>query len=134
MKVNSTTRVNALNADKVDSKSAANIGVNGLTVAYDTSEMSSLSYKVAVATCPRTENDDPKAVVGTGYQIEGFPYRNGRVVVTQVETIAGQNSPYPYAYAVVVTAVEAQPVGADWSVRAERSAPRRVPPSRYPPW
>jgi hypothetical protein len=106
-----------LNADQVDGKSGANIGVNGWTVVRDESNTDSASSKFAFARCPKGTDNKFKAVVGTGYKLKGAPYQNGSVVVTQVETLAPEGA--PYAWVVVVRAVEAEPVAGDWSVTAE---------------
>jgi hypothetical protein len=113
IKVNSTKRVNDLNADQVDGKSAANIGVNGQQIVRDQSDRNSNRYKIAYAICP-----EGKVVVGTGYLIEGAPYQDGSVVVTQVDT-RGRPPEWPYPRVVFVTAVEAKPVAGAWSVEAE---------------
>ena len=63
--VNSGAKVGKLNADKLDSKVATQIGVNGLRIISDVSASNSDSFKEATATCPAGK------VVGTGYDISG---------------------------------------------------------------
>ena len=119
LEVNSTKRVNDLNADQLDGKSADDIGVNGLRVVTDTSDVDSASHKNAIALCNPGGGTSPWAVVGTGYKLHGA---NGKqppegVVVTTMSTF----SPPPDAPSsgVWVRAVETKPVAADWSVTGE---------------
>jgi hypothetical protein len=117
MKVDSAARVDLLNADRLDGKSASRIGVNGLRVARDESDADdSPPFKRATAYCPNAR--DNLVVVGTGYKLKGAPYQNGSVVVTQVGTIAPRDEPN-HPIAVTVRAVEAEPVDGNWSVEAE---------------
>ncbi len=117
MKVDSPARVDLLNADRLDGKSASRIGVNGLRVARDESDADDSSpIKRATAYCPNAR--DNLVVVGTGYKLKGAPYQNGSVVVTQVGTIAPRDEPN-HPIAVTVRAVEAEPVDGNWSVEAE---------------
>jgi hypothetical protein len=66
MKVNRTTKVANLNADKLDGKNATQLGVNGLQIVVANSLFNSSSPKGATATCPAG-----KVVVGAGYDISG---------------------------------------------------------------
>jgi len=119
MKVDSAARVDLLNADRLDGKSASRIGVNGLRVARDESDApddASQPFRRATAYCPNAR--DPLTVVGTGYRIKGAPYQDGSAVVTQVQTIAAKGEPN-HPFGVTVRAVETKPVAGDWSVEAE---------------
>jgi hypothetical protein len=116
MRVNSTTRVNDLNADQVDGKSAANIGVNGRRVVSDTSDIDSDSSKWAVAECP----DANMAVLGTGYRLRGYDgVLSGKVVMVYLTTpnpYKGVNNEPTGEDTVGARAVEAQPYAGKWSV------------------
>jgi hypothetical protein len=112
MKVNSDTQVANLNADKVDGKSAGEIGVNGLERVSSATPTNSDSGKVAIASCPTG-----KVLVGSGYNINGgvsgnFPNQEADVVIDEMTPLfqAGQT--------VVVEAYEEEPTSANWSVIA----------------
>ena len=123
MTVNSTKRVNALNADQLDGKSAAQLEVvNGLRVARDTSEFNSASEKYGIAICNRgVTPTTPLGVVGTGYAINGANGTQGPadVVVTAVRSVTDDSGDPDVARAIYVRAVETKPVAANWSVTAE---------------
>jgi hypothetical protein len=108
MTVNSGAQVANLNADKVDGKSATEIGINGLERVQGASANDSSSHKLARATCPAG-----KVVVGTGYFAGGnsgsFPNQQTDVVVTQV---------FPSDTTVTVDAFEEEPTSANWAVTA----------------
>lgn len=116
MSVNSGEKVTNLNADKVDGKSADQIGVNGVEVVASDSATSSESPKIAIADCP-----EGKAVMGSGFDIESgttgaFPTAQTDVVVNSVDFFAPGDGPPDR---VVVEAFEEQPTSASWSVRAK---------------
>jgi hypothetical protein len=109
MKVNSGTQVANLNADKVDGKSASEIGVNGLEQVSSSSASNSNSGKLATAICPTG-----KVVVGTGYNISGgksglSPNEVTDVVITEIT---------PFSRFVDVVAFEEEPTSANWFVTA----------------
>ena len=109
MTVNSETKVDNLNADKVDGKSADEIGVNGVERVHAVSAYNSNSYKTAIAYCPVG-----KEPIGTGSGTFGakhgsFPDQESDVAIT-LEA--------PYAYSVVVEAYEVEPTDLNWSVSA----------------
>lgn len=115
MKVDSPARVDLLNADRLDGKSASRIGVNGLRVARDESDADDSSpSKRATALCPNAR--DNLVVVGTGYRIKGA--QNGSVVMTVVDTLAPRGEPN-HPYGVLAVAREAEPYDGNWSVEAE---------------
>jgi hypothetical protein len=115
MKVDSPARVDFLNADRLDGKSASRIGVNGLRVARDQSDADDSSpVKRATAVCPNAR--DRLVVVGTGYRIKGAP--NGNVVMTVVDTFAPRGEP-KHPNGVLAVAKEAEPYDGNWSVEAE---------------
>jgi hypothetical protein len=119
MNVNSTKRVNDLNADRLDGKSADDIGFNGLRVVTDRSDVDSASRKNAVALCNPGGGTSPRAVVGIGYELRGA---NGGqppegVVVNTANTFStSDGQPSSGAWA---RAAETQPVAADWSVEVK---------------
>ena len=98
----------AADADKLDGKSANEIGVNGLVVGSDESPFNSESPKSTVEFCPLG-----KDVVGTGYDIIGG---SENVVVDRVT---------PSATFVEVAAFEAEPTADSWSVIATAICARR---------
>jgi hypothetical protein len=109
MTVNSETRVANLNADKVDGKSAGEIGVNGLQQVVVFSAFNSDSPKRAQASCPAG-----KMIVGTGYDISGgksgvSPNTVTDVVVDQIQ---------PFSTFVDVEAIEEEPTSRNWNVAA----------------
>jgi hypothetical protein len=109
MKINSETQVANLNADKVDGKSAGEIGVNGLEQRVEFSALNSDSPKSARASCPAG-----KMIVGTGYDISGgksgtFPNTVTDVVVDQIQ---------PFSTFVDVEAMEEDPTSRSWNVAA----------------
>jgi hypothetical protein len=107
MTVNSDTQVANLNADKVDGKSANEIGVNGLITATGTSARDSNSPKAAFATCP-----DGKVVVGTGFMLDGNASgQEADVVMDDVYRFSETQ--------VQVSAFEEEPTSANWAVIAQ---------------
>ncbi len=111
MKVNSDAQVANLNADKLDGKSANEIGVNGLTYTEATSAYESNSPKLAIAECPAGTK-----AIGSGYFITGgtnnvAPYEEANVVVDDVH-------PYSDGRYVKVTAIEEEPISGSWGVTA----------------
>jgi hypothetical protein len=110
MTVNSDAQVANLNADKVDGKSASEIGVNGLEQVESTSASNSSSFKSASVRCPAG-----KVIVGTGFDIAGAkkgfsPNEETDVVVDEVNPNSGVG--------LLVTAFEEEPTSANWSVTA----------------
>ncbi len=109
MKVNSDAQVANLNADKVDGKSAGEIGVNGHEQVLELSAANSDSPKSVRASCPAG-----KVIVGTGYDLSGsasgtFPNTVTDVVVDQIQ---------PFSTFVDVIAIEEEPTSRSWSVAA----------------
>jgi hypothetical protein len=109
MKVNSDAQVANLNADKLDGKSANEIGVNGRGRFSAASPTDSVSNKSAIAWCPAG-----KVVVGTGYDIAGgidgsYPNLEHNIVIDAIT---------PSINYVEVIAVEEEPTSANWSVTA----------------
>ncbi len=100
----------ATDADKVDGKSAGEIGVNGLERVSSSTPTNSDSGKVVTANCPAG-----KVLVGTGYFTGGgfvrgsFPNQQTDVVVNQV---------FPSDTTVTLDAFEEEPTSANWSVTA----------------
>jgi hypothetical protein len=115
MKVDSQAKVDDLNADRLDGKTASKIGVNSLRVGRDQSDADSSPSKRAIARCPNGRDGD-LVVVGTGYRIKGAP--NGSVMMVQLDTFAPRDDPNR-PFQVVARAVETEPVAANWSVEAE---------------
>jgi hypothetical protein len=112
MKVNSDAQVANLNADKLDGKSANEIGVNGVGRVGATSASNSDSGKGVTATCPAG-----KVLVGSGYAIDGgttgtHPTAESDVVI---------NAIYLSDTSVQVSAVEDEPTSANWSLTAVAS-------------
>ena len=66
MTVNSDAQVANLNSDKLDGKSATEIGVNGRQIVSNSSLRNSASPKGGGAACP-----PGKVLVGTGYTVNG---------------------------------------------------------------
>jgi hypothetical protein len=111
MKVNSDAQVANLNADKIDGKSASEIGVNGLRYIEKYTAYDSSSPKTAFAECPAGTR-----AIGSGYFITGgtnnvAPYEEANVVVDDVH-------PYSYGRYVKVTAIEEEPISGNWGVTA----------------
>ena len=111
MTVNSDTKVANLNSDKLDGKSASEIGVNGLTYIEKTTAYDSISPKTAFAECPAGTK-----VIGSSYYIIGgtnnvSPNEEANVVVDDVH-------PYSYGQYVKVTAIEEEPISDSWRVSA----------------
>ena len=107
MTVNSDTQVANLNADKVDGKSANEIGVNGLTIVSNTSPGNSNSPKSIPVSCP-----PGKVVVGTGYELIGNDSGAGADVVMDDVLAVGETQ-------VVASALEEEPTSASWAVTAQ---------------
>ncbi len=110
MKVNSDAHVANLNSDKLDGKSANEIGVNGLARSSSTSPLNSDSFKIAIVNCPAG-----KVLVGSGFDIQGGKGSAGPpntltdVVVDRVE---------PISTGVQVEAIEEESTTAPWTVTA----------------
>ena len=107
--VNSETRVDKLNADQLDGKDSAGIGVNGLQRVEVESAESSVSSKQATATCP-----SGKALVGTGFDIFGGKSGNS----PDQETDLMMDFVIPGSTSVTVAAYEDEATSASWSVKA----------------
>ncbi len=110
MKVNSATQVANLNADKVDGKSATEIGVNGRELVSNSSLSNSNSPKGVGVACP-----PGKVVVGAGYDIGGGkvgtqPNEETDVVIDQIFL----NVPTQ----VFLDAYEEEPTNSSWQVSA----------------
>ena len=113
MRTTSDTRVNNLNADKVDGLGAEEIGVNGVEQVEVSSAFDSDSLKNPTAECP-----EGKALVGTASDIFGgrsgnFPDQLTDVVVTGVvpsQTSSGIDR-------VTAVGVEEEPTTDFWRVR-----------------
>jgi hypothetical protein len=101
-----------LNADKLDGKSASEIGVNGLEEVFTDSAFDSVSFKRVTASCPAG-----KVVVGTGYQIADD--RQGIQEATDFGVIAVIAD----TDLVEVQAAEQVPTSANWLVTAEAICP-----------
>ncbi len=111
MTVNSDAQVANLNADKLDGKSANEIGVNGLTYIERNTAYDSISPKTVFAECPAGTR-----AIGSSYYISGgtnneTPYEEANVVVDDVH-------PYSYGRYVKVTAIEEEPISGSWAVSA----------------
>ena len=111
MKVNSDAQVANLNADKVDGKSATEIGVNGRELVSNSSLSNSNSPKGVGVACP-----PGKVVVGAGYDIGGGkvgtqPNEETDVVIDQIFLNVSTQ--------VFLDAYEEQPTSANWSVTAQ---------------
>jgi hypothetical protein len=109
MSVNSGARVEGLNADRVDGKDVAQIGVNGLQRVEVESDSTSASPKQVTAACP-----DGKVLVGTGFDI--FGGKSG--TSPNQETNVMMDFVIPSSTSVTVAAYEDEATGADWSVKA----------------
>jgi hypothetical protein len=111
MKVNSDAQVANLNSDKVDGKSASEIGVNGRLIVSNSSSSNSASPKGVGAACP-----SGKVLVGTGYNVNGGSSGAPGNEVTDVVV----NSVFPSfsSSQVFVDAYEEEPTSANWSVQA----------------
>jgi hypothetical protein len=114
MNVNSTKRVNDLNVDKVDGKSAAQLGgVNGQQLVKDTSDYNSNHSKDALAKCPQG-----KVVVGTGYMLLGPGAGDPSIKMVFVSLVDRSQAPGA-PDSVMASALETKPVAANWSVMAQ---------------
>jgi hypothetical protein len=108
--VNSESRVDNLNADKLDGKNASDLaGVNGYARIGSQSANNSLSPKSATASCP-----SGRVVIGTGTNIFGAkpgdpPTEQTNVVIDAI---------IPFSTSVTVDAYEEQSTSANWSVTA----------------
>ncbi len=110
MKVNSDAQVANLNSDKVDGKSATEIGVNGRELVSNSSLNNSNSPKGVGVACP-----PGKVVVGAGYDIGGGkvgtqPNEETDVVIDQIFL----NVPTQ----VFLDAYEEEPTNSSWQVSA----------------
>ena len=109
MRVNSSAKVANLNADQVDGKGAAEIGVNGLQRVEAESADNSISSKQATASCP-----SGKVLVGTGFDI--FGAKSG--TSPNQETDVMMDFVIPGSTSVTAAAYEDEPTNANWSVKA----------------
>jgi hypothetical protein len=109
MRVNSSTQVAGLNADRVDGQDVAQIGVNGLQRVEAESAENSVSSKQATASCP-----SGKALVGTGFDI--FGGKSG--TSPNQETDVMMDFVIPGSTSVVAAAYEDEATSANWSVKA----------------
>jgi hypothetical protein len=111
MKVNSDAQVANLNSDKLDGKSASEIGVNGRLIVSNSSASNSASPKAVGAACP-----PGKVLVGTGYTVNGGSSGTPGNEVTDVVV----NSVFPAfsSSQVFIDAYEEDPTSANWSVTA----------------
>ena len=96
-----------LSADKLDGKSADEIGVNGLEQVFSDSAFNSTDFKQVTASCPAG-----KVVVGTGYDI--FDDKQGIQEATDFGVIAV----FPGIEDVSVRVAEQAPTSANWGVTA----------------
>ncbi len=110
MKVNSDAHFANLNSDKLDGKSANEIGVNGRLIVSNSSQSSSASPKGVGVACP-----PGKVLVGTGYDINGGSVGTQPNEVTDVVL----NSIFPTSSSqVFVDAYEEEPTSSSWQVVA----------------
>ena len=109
MRVNSSTQVAGLNADRVDGQDVAQIGVNGVQRVEAESAENSVSSKQATASCP-----SGKALVGTGFDI--FGAKSG--TSPNQETDVMMDFVIPGSTSVTAAAYEDEPTSANWSVKA----------------
>lgn len=96
-----------LSADKLDGKSADEIGVNGLEQVFSDSAFNSTDFKQVTASCPAG-----KVVVGTGYDI--YDDKQGIQEATDFGVIAV----FPGTEDVSVRVAEQAPTSANWGVTA----------------
>ena len=94
-----------LSADKLDGKSADEIGVNGLEEVTTDSAFNSIDFKQPTASCPAG-----KVLVGTGYDI----YDDQQAI--QSEANFGVIAVFPGIDQVSVRAVEQEPTNANWGM------------------
>jgi hypothetical protein len=110
MKVNSDAQVANLDSDKLDGKSATEIGVNDRLIVSNSSLSSSNSPKGVGVACP-----PGKVLVGTGYDINGGSSGAPGNEVTDVVL----NSIFPTSSSqVFVDAYEEGPTSSSWQVVA----------------
>ena len=112
MKVNSASKVANLNADRLDGKSANEIGLNGLERVAAVSASDSNGVKGVEVFCPAG-----KVLVTTGYAFEGGltgDYPNIETDVVIREIFLGDD----YFH---LTAMEEKPISTDWRVNAVAS-------------
>ena len=109
MRVNSSTQVAGLNADRVDGQDVAQIGINGVQRVEAESAENSVSSKQATASCP-----SGKALVGTGFDI--FGAKSG--TSPNQETDVMMDFVIPGSTSVTAAAYEDEPTSANWSVKA----------------
>jgi hypothetical protein len=110
MRVNSGTTVANLSADKLDGKSASEIGVNGLERVSNTSISNSNSPKGIGVQCP-----PGKVVVGTGAAILGG--KKGATSNEETDVVIDHIIPIGTSQ-VFVDAYEEEPTSASWQVVA----------------
>ena len=114
MRVNSSTRVNRLNADRLDGKSASQIGVNGLQRVAATSEDNSNSPKQQSVECPQGT-----VLVDSGYDMSGgksgtFPNDGHSDLVVDVILPTLNSNGLPTG--VLMEAYEISPTTAPWNI------------------
>ncbi len=113
MAVNSRARVMNLNADRLDGRSASEIGVNGLERVATTSAYNSESPKQAHADCPTG-----KVLVGSGYDMSGgktgnFPNAQSNLVMDFVLPALNTDG---IPTGVLVEVYENEPTSDNWNV------------------
>jgi len=114
MKVNSDAQVANLNSDKLDGKSASEIGVNGLSVVTATTPSNSNSPKSVSVGCP-----EGKVIVGVNHQIDGgssgvSPNMEADIALDDEFVAFGAGDPQ-----AMVSAFEEEPTSANWSVTVQ---------------
>jgi hypothetical protein len=107
--VSSSETVTNLNADKVDGKDVAAIGVNGLQRVEAESAENSVSSKQVTASCPLG-----KVLVGTGFDV--FGGKSG--TSPNQETDVMMDFVIPGSTSVTAAAYEDEATSANWSVKA----------------
>jgi hypothetical protein len=110
MKVDSTTKVANLNADRVDGREASQIGVNGLQRVEVESPSNNTSPKQIIASCPTD-----KVLVGTGFDVFGGK-RNLNTGNAKTDVVI--DFVIPSSTSVTVAAYEEEEPLEDWSVKA----------------
>ena len=111
MKVDSTTKVANLNADKLDGKDSSEIGLHSLERVYATSALNSDSPKRVSPNCP-----SGKVIVGTGASISGGtsgtpPNEQTDVVISNITPTSALGHPL-----VFVEAHEEALTSANWQL------------------
>lgn len=109
MAVNSSEVVSNLNADRLDSKDATGLGVNGLERVETESAENSSSPKQVTASCP-----SGKVLVGTGFDI--FGGKSGDAPNAQTDVV--MDFVIPGSSSVTVAAYEEVGTADAWRVKA----------------